>query len=210
MAMTAFALDTKDWFTGRVFLKTNEVLEGKIRFTQKLDLIECKTEGKVLTYSPYQVKVFQYFDEATGTNKTFTSITDFSRGELGQKKFFEVVLTGKISIFRNGRNIVKQVYPKFDAHAGKGAFKRTSTYVEVTQYDYYVYVGDRLLKWKDFEKQWLKHCQDAKDQINEFIAAHELQLKNNLYDQLKVLEYYNTLHHEVNLSLYQELSLYER
>jgi hypothetical protein len=153
--------------------------------------------------------VFQYYDEESGRSKIYTSVLDFRKGNLGQRKFLEVILTGKICILRDEHYAIKQLSPTHDPHAGKDAFILPSTYVEVTQYEYYVYAGERFFKMKNFEKDIYALCQDVKKPIDEFITTHALNIQDDIYDQLKVVEYYNRLHKNESLSLYKELALHE-
>lgn len=210
LSLVTQAIDTKDkgWHAGVLYLKNSEVVKGKIKLNTNPSLVQCKTDGKILTYSPYQIKVFQYYDEENHRSKIYTSVLDYKRGKLGQRKFLEVVLTGEICILRDEHYGVKQVSPAFDSHEGREAFIRHNTYMEVTQHNYFIYAGENLVRIKNFRKDVFVLFKNHKEQVDDFITGQQLDINTNIYDQLEVVKYYNKLQNNESLSLKKELSLH--
>ncbi len=202
LVLSSFSLPAQQagWYKGVAYLNNNEVVSGKLSYDPELKLLQCKSDGVVKVFAPHKVKLFQYYDDELACNKVFASY-DNPVAEGGRlKSFYEVVLTGKITLLRADPKIrVKQVSVKPGPEAGVKA-PAFSTYVETTVYNYYFLYEDRLLKVDNFKDELKSLLEQSPVDFDAFIADHNLNLKD-IYDVVKIISHYNEASKQQSLIL---------
>jgi hypothetical protein len=93
----ATALHARDlkWHHGSIVLSDREVVTGEIARLSFDLLLHRNATGEVTTYPAHKVSSFRYYDQANDINRIFVSVAQHKT-----YKYYERVVTGKISVFR--------------------------------------------------------------------------------------------------------------
>lgn len=188
-----------NWEPGVVYLQNKEALKGKIFFNQQLDLVQCEVDGKIKTFAPNQVRLFQFYDQDLAANRVYTPV-DENYPYYRRLSFYEVLVTGEITLLRKERYAVKELQPEFDSHLGREAFIQKSAKEPVRVFDYFIFYDNRIDKIRNFENETMTLMFDQIEAVKKFIKSEKLNTEK-VNDQIIVLEYYNKLKGNLSLRL---------
>ncbi|MEN7548305.1 hypothetical protein AAG747_10330 [Rapidithrix thailandica] len=104
MSTSSFAQKKYKWVQGKAELLDGEKFEGKLIYRPDdiRGLIQLKKEERILTYSPFDVSLFSYYDKKTKKNRVFHSLPIFNYSdESFQPEFLELLFEGElITVFK--------------------------------------------------------------------------------------------------------------
>lgn len=163
------------WVDGVVVLKTETVLNGRVSFDVRHDVIlfEGNRDHSRSVYPAYQVSSLHYYDDRESINRRFISICD-STAPRPYPSFYEIVLQGEVTLLR------KQHLRAF----------RTTDPID---YDYYTWFDEELIPIHKFRRQVYPDLRaSAAAQLDNFILESGA-FANNDINAIRIIEYYNDL-----------------
>lgn len=179
---------------GVVVLNDNTSHFGHLTFNEDIDLVMIEQGDKILTYSPYQVKLFQYYDGEHELNRIYTAV-EISKPDAYYahhgKKFLELVMQGDITVMREEKLKLRETYDDQD----RTAILKRNLYSDptlVVGFDYYFNKDGSTYELKNFKKQVLPLMADHQQEVERFIKENKFDL-SSWEDQYEVINYYNDL-----------------
>lgn len=169
------------WDDGVVVLKSETVLNGRVSFDVRHDVIlfEDSSNHKRSVYPAYQVSSLYYYDDRENINRRFISIRD-NNAPHPYRSFFEIVLQGEVAVLR------KQHLK---------AFRST----DPMDYDYCTWFNEELVPINRFRRQVFPHLHaSAIARLDNFMLENGL-VANNEINAIRIIDYYNGLFKSVEL-----------
>ena len=187
------AIDLTKSGKGTVVLTDNTVYYGELTFHQTLDLVSIHKDGRMYTFSAFQVRLFQYYDAEHELNRIFAPV-EIMRADAyyvnRNKKFLELVMHGDFVIMR--KETIK-MQENIDTEDRTLLLKRNlvSEPSCVTDFDYYFSQDGQVCKLNNFKKQILPLMNDHPE-VLAFIHDSKINL-DNWEGQYRVFDFYNNL-----------------
>ncbi len=144
-----------DWKPGIIYLKNSESVKGEIRIDQELSLVQCRYDNRIRTFSPMQVKLFQFYDQERSENRVYTVVNEHKRSYYPQAQFYELVVTGEITILRKEIHRTIEVPLEYDARKGREEFIQRPAKQETIDFEYFLLSDGMLSRLESFEDQVL-------------------------------------------------------
>jgi hypothetical protein len=180
IAHSIVASTDDSWNKGFIQLDNKQKVWGDINYNARYDLVQCKTEGVVKTFSPRTVISFRYYDEALSVNRYFRTVEE-QTGFYRKQSFYEVVMDGPLKILRK-----KKDYSGFKLEG-------ENYNVHEKDYVYFVSDGEKLVKISKFKKEIIKGMMsDMALEVNSYMKEQKL-IAYKLRDQILIIDYYNEL-----------------
>jgi hypothetical protein len=157
-----------DWFNGVLVTDEQQVFTGPISVDLYKGIVLLKNKnGTADVFTAHHIRSLLYYDAQLDVVRKFVSVP--SRGRQGLK-LFEVVLAGKISVFRS---------------------QRLPTITEETSEDAYVYFSyynDEILPLRKFATAVFPKVES--NQLNVFIRQNDLTLFFQS-DAIRIIQFFN-------------------
>lgn len=176
-------------YQGVVILKSHEVIVGKLTYEPQLNIVQVKTDGRLLSYSAFQVLKFTFHDTNLGVIRTFESLP-YREGNIRfSDTFFEIVINGEIKLIRKKRAI--------DPGDETGYFSSDNidhyALRHTLSFDYYYQSGGQIIESEKFKKQLLPFIKSqAETEVALFISENRLNMIK-IHDQVLLVKFYNKL-----------------
>lgn len=184
--LNSFGRDIQ-WFEGTVVFNDNEKLHTELHLNQELGLLMVKEYGNIRTYPSFKFKYVEYFDHQYGEPRFFMSIKNHHRHSNRDNNVFEVVLFGEFYVLRRESPVAQSSTDPFSNSMDRNQYSDMSNFV------YYVYDGNRLLKLQNVNKKRMTTLTKVYEQdINQYIRSNHIQFRDSK-GKIKVLAYYNAL-----------------
>lgn len=179
---------TKEWRKSNLLLYENDkVIEGyEIRYDIKTDEIEIMTRTEVKVISGTKVKSFVCVDAATNTPVFYINARGYKSDKDFPKGFFEVVVDGKVPLFKHTALYIK----KADYSEALDVGSRDDKILK--QNTFYHAADDMILKIPRNKNKFLELFGDKQHEIDMFMSDNRLSL--NKEEDLKLIyRHYNQL-----------------
>lgn len=187
-----FSLPQTPWSDGVITTNENHLLQGEISYNYAHDIVMFRKEpeARISTFSARDISSFRYFDETQKVvhyYKTFTyQPSEFSV----RPAFFEIVVLGDVSYLRKHNRAT--YFDETDQR--RFAVKKSSRISPHVQcYDYFVMLGDKIIRSRRFKKDvlpWLLEQNIAvadhmkKNQLSASLVDHQIRLVQYANEQL--------------------------
>jgi hypothetical protein len=172
------------WLEGKIMLRTGEELHGIISYNPRFDVISLyqKNSERMQCFSATKVSAFEYYDKEYESIRKYVSYSYTNLSTHSFPVFFEIILTGKITLMR--RPTTLRQTPKM---------KRESLNERFGGYMYFVQIDGTFISLKKFRGKIfpLLH-QEYTDAMDQFIENNDLTI-NNRSTQIKLIDFYNFL-----------------
>ncbi len=176
-----------DWNSGIVILNNKEIVKGAISYDYARDIVMCKENETIRTFSPHQVSSFKYFDEAESLFHDFVTLGVEVHPSYQHIAFYELVLEGDINYVRK-----RNRFPAIQAKEGYLALQNSQLNEHKVCYEYFVHYNDQLIKARRFKKEVLPLMKSKEKSIQAFMKANHLR-PYDIGDQIELVEYYNDI-----------------
>ena len=164
-------LDHKyDWYKGIIITNAGDTIYGRVNYDQFRKVVVLRDSTSYKTFSARNVEYFRMLDTEFGLVRTFSSISYLTKSGYQTKEFFELVLTGKITIVREG------IRDKFNN----------------IKFVYFSLVDSQLSSMRDFHKRLLPQLETEFPELTAQIKEKELNPKRK-FDKLMIVDLYNSL-----------------
>ncbi|MDF9795879.1 hypothetical protein OKW21_001142 [Catalinimonas alkaloidigena] len=176
---------TTDWYPGVIILENTEVVKGDISYDYSHDIVMCKIDDVIKTFTPHQVTAFKYYEESENLFHDFVTLTNYINPRYQQKAFYEVVLEGDISYVRK-----RNKYPAYNAKEGYLANRNKRLNQHKVCYEYFVHYENELIKSKSFKREVLPIMQNKERSLHTYMKKNQLR-PYDIGDQIELVEYFN-------------------
>lgn len=181
------------WHRGTVSLNTGESVEGEIYYNAHLEVVVCKMDRRVETYSSSKVDKFQYYDAELEIARKYVSHYYNESSTYKVKVFFEIVLSGNVALLRRNNKFSVQGYSDYFT-INDQSFDSNS----LNGYTYYSYYNDEFVNLRKFKKQLLPMLKGQfGPELSNYIAKYNLK-SHVIKDQILIVDYYNFLSNTEN------------
>jgi hypothetical protein len=174
-----------DWYPGVIILDNNEVMKGDISYDYSHDIVMCKNDDIIKTFTPHQVTAFKYFEKEENLFHHYVTLINEINPKYQQKAFYEVVLEGDINYVRK-----RNKYPAYNAKEGYLANRNPHLNQHKVCYEYFVQYEDELIKARRFKREVLPIMQNKERSLQTYMKEHQLR-PYDIGDQIELVEYYN-------------------
>ncbi|GEM_PF-3057215 len=181
------------WYEGVAVLKDHSVINGELRLNPALNILQVKSDGKMLALPAFKVDLFYINDTQFNMVRKYLSMPYNFRNDLNADVFFEQVLNGKVKLLRKERSdfSVEDLTLERDVYTSSGILISDSKYQHVMSFNYFFKIGDRIFTSAHFEKIFLNGLNSEEfKKVDNFIAQNSLNI-NDLADQMQIIEFYN-------------------
>ena len=179
------------WHQGKLYLVNGTVLEGRLSYNWKAEIVQIQQGDAVKAYSAFQVESFKYFDEAQNTIRTFVGFDYAVKPTLRRPLFLEECAKGPLMVYRRLRHIrepLKVVTPSaFGTDEG--------LFGDVDSFTYYVVdpTTNTVHNLDGFSRNlWPRLCNEFGDELRRYAGALQMDLTNTMA-RLLLIHQYNTL-----------------
>jgi hypothetical protein len=160
------------WRRGAVVLNDDRVLTGNIYHPRRFDIIFLRTSEDKVALSAAKVQYFRYYDSAENINRKFVSI----KTSKWQSHFYEIVLSGEVSVFREFRRFADKYHPN-----------------EIDSYWYYVFINNTMVPLMHFRnKVYPKLMEEQSVELREFVQQEKLN-PNEMRSALLIIQEFNRI-----------------
>jgi hypothetical protein len=177
------------WEPGVIHLE-GQSLQGEVSYDPKLDVVFCKSDGRIQTFTAHTVRHFEIYDEGAGITRSFSSLSDDATASRERKTFFEVMVDGDLTLLRKGK-YAKIARPKGKYHRVTNRILEAKQKPEIV-YRYYLLRKDGLQEIRHFRRQVLPLMHDREAEMRQFINSHKFNLENP-QSHILIINYYNHL-----------------
>lgn len=179
----------EQWKPGAIHL-AGESVRGDVSYDPKMDVVFCKAEGKIQTFTPQTVLHFEYYDEEAGLTRSYSSFPHHITASRQQRAFFEVVIDGDLTLLRKGK-FSKIPRPKGKYHRVHNKIRDSHQKPDIV-YSYYLLQQAGPQQITHFRRQVLPLMHDLKEEMQEFIQSHNFNMESP-QSHILIINYYNHL-----------------
>lgn len=174
----ASRLTNIDWKEGVIILNNEEVLNGKVFYDHRYDLVLLRSDDDqpVKTYSAHQVQSFRYYDPQDNIIHDFITLAHHPRSSYPVPNFYEVVTSGKVLYLR------QQNHCPLSPPRGVSPHK--------VAYHYFAYYEGQLVRAHRFEKDLLPTLAQEDATVGHYLKEHRLR-PYEVGDQILLVKYFN-------------------
>ena len=159
-----------DWYKGILITKNQDTIYGRLKYDHSRKVVVLKDSGSLKGYSSRNIEFFRVLDTEFGLVRTYTSVAYLTGSGFQTSEFFELVLSGEITVVREGT---------------RGKFNEIN-------YTYFALVEDYLEPFRNFKKRLLPDLVQKQPELRELIKENHLNTKKKL-DRLIIVDLYNAL-----------------
>ena len=186
---SAFSLPQTPWSAGIVTTNDNSILQGEVCYNYAHDIVMFRKspEATITAFSVRDIASFRYYDEQQKVvhyYKTFAFQSSEFTSRLG---FFDIVVSGDIYYLRRHNQMT--YYDGTDER--RFAVKKSARISpHLLCYDYYVLLGDDVIRAKRFKKEVLPWLMEQNIAINSHIKKNRLS-PSFVDHQIQLVQYAN-------------------
>ena len=159
-----------DWYKGILITKNQDTIYGRLKYDHARKVVVLKDSASLKGYSSRNIEFFRVLDTEFGLVRTYTSVAYLTESGFQTSEFFELVLSGEITVVREGT---------------RGKFNEIN-------YSYFALVQDHLEPFRNFKKRLLPDLVQKQPELRELIKENHLNTKKKL-DRLIIVDLYNAL-----------------
>jgi len=178
----------KEWKRSVILLYDgNKLLEGfPIRYDIKADELDVKTVNGVKVLAGRNVKSFIWIDSARRDPYYFINAKEYKNEGIALTGFFEVLVDGKIPLFKKMNVTIKQADYNVQLSIGSRDDKI------LKKPTYYYARGLEAIEVPGNKKKFLTLFKDKTEEVEKYISANALSVKKE-DDLIRIFTYYNSL-----------------
>ena len=161
------------WEPGVIHLD-GESIHGEVNYNPKMEVVFCKKDGRIQTFSAHTVQHFEIYDKEAELIRIFSSMDAEGMGFQTKKVFYEIVVEGNLTLLRKGMP-ARKPRPSGKYHRVQNRIAEAKQKAEIV-YSYYVYQDDAIKEIKHIRKQVLPLMHEQQGEMHQFIETNNLDL----------------------------------
>ena len=172
------------WHDGKLYLVSDEIISGKIKYDQIKGFVQVDVNEKIYTYSAKSIFHFEIYDITSESYREFYSLPYALVTSYKTPIIFEVLVEGNLTLLSREYVVTKNIQDPFSL----GSYAK-----EVMVYDYFFLdrVGN-ITKYTMKKKDLYQAVSKRESQVIEFMKANRLH-HDRRYDLIRVIAFYNAL-----------------
>jgi hypothetical protein len=185
----AFSLPQTPWSAGLITTNDNSLLQGEVCYNYAHDIVMFRKSPKatVTTFSARDIASFRYYDEQQKVVHYYKTFLFQSSEFTSQLGFFEIVVSGDIFYLRKHNQMAY-----FDGTDERRFSVKKSARISphLLCYDYYVLLGDEIIRAKRFKKDVLPWLLEQNIAVSDHMRENKLS-PSFVDHQIRLLQYAN-------------------
>lgn len=176
------------WYRGEVVFNSETTLQGEIRYDWRAGIVQYRRDGRMQAFGPHRLQSFAFFDTQLNTIRRFQALSSGVEGGPTGKTFFEVVLSGPLTLVRRANPTIG-----FGVPADRLPAEEANPAFQLAGYSYFVHADGRFMPITLFRRKlWPTMATRFGPELKQFMKQYGVS-RRTLPGKFRLINQFNVL-----------------